>query len=71
MILSTCHSWFLWNSSDIIYATLKTKNHCIYATCYYLTFQAKDYEQISIKLQGGDFFLNKSQWPQLDHVAIA
>ena len=36
---------------------------------YYLIFQAKDYEQISTKLQ--EVFLNKYHWSQQDHMAIA
>lgn len=35
--------------------------------CYYLMFQAKDYKQRSTKPQ--EVFLNKSHWPQSDHVA--
>ena len=56
-----------YSEAQMILASLKMENLYIYAY-YYLIFQAKDYEQISTKLQ---VFLNKSHWSQQDHTALA
>ena len=53
---------------EMILASLKMENLYLCAY-YYLIFQAKDYEQISTKLQ--EVFLNKYHWSQQDHMAIA
>ena len=57
-----------YSEAQMILASLKMENLYICAY-YYLIFQAKDYEQISTKLQ--EVFLNKSHWSQQDHTALA